>query len=102
MQDEKYVVFKKSDIDLVLLQDLMESNTTVSLPVPIDDAVVIRTQDIFAAGGLSAYAHQINVFLQHAMSEDDASALEEIRDYFLGVAQEAEDRMHRGECKVPD
>lgn len=96
MKDDKYIVFKLGDAQHT------EFGAHYNAEEALNDAVVIRTQDVFAAGGLYAYAHVIDAFLHHPMSEDEASGLEEVRDYFLSVAQEAEDRLHRGECKVPD
>ena len=74
-------------------------------PTPLEDAVVIRTQDIFAAGGLSAYAHNIRAYIGgafHFIPSEMVEQLLEVADYFASVAQEAEDRLNRGECKVPD
>jgi len=54
---------------------------------------------VFAAAGLSAYAHNIDCAMMFVVDVDDLAV---VRDYFRAVAQEAEDRLARGECKLPD
>jgi hypothetical protein len=100
--DEKYVVFKIGDCD-----EVRPGMMCYISGEELKDAVVIRTQDVFAAAGLSAYAHSIRAFATVAWMTNDPSPaiyhrLIEIADYFDSVAQEAEDRLGRGECKVPD
>lgn len=100
--DEKYIVFKRSDFTPEFAKYLLSMK---QFPTPLEDAVVIRTQDIFAAGGLSAYSHSIRAYLggaQMYLPEGMMQQLLEVADYFASVAQEAEDRLVRGECKVPD
>lgn len=92
MKNEKYIVFKREEYEF--------SRTIGIKPIAVEDAVVIRTQDIFAAGGLRAYAVQIDLAMQ--MIPGDQGRLPEIRDYFEAVAQEAEDRKARGEARLPD
>lgn len=93
--NEKYVVFKKSEWDL--------GDTGFLELEPLPDAVVIRTQDIFAAAGLSAYEHNIRTTLALTTPEPEMKRqLETIADYFSDVAQEAEDKLARRQCKVPD
>lgn len=102
------MVFKRKDFE-----DYLSMRRGTLLDPGIDDillndAVVIRTQDVFAAAGLSAYAHQIRGFMtiisDPAFVDDfhDLPKLEEIANYFESVAQEAEDRLAIGECKLPD
>jgi len=114
--DSKYTVFKGEAI-AAISQDGHE------LP-PVGDAVVIRTQDVFAAAGLHAYAHNIRTHIALMRSAllpdltdsyfaleateklesagDMIERLEGIATYFEECAQEAEERINRGECKVPD
>lgn len=114
MHDEKYIVFKRDEWQN-FLEWLGEKDLTAKQAIgyladfrhskPLEDAVVIRTQDVFAAGGLSAYSHAIRAYLGGAqiyLPDEMMQRLLEVADYFASVAQEAEDRLIRGECKVPD
>ena len=69
------------------------------LPQPVNDAVVIRRQDIFAPPALDAYANSIMV----AMSLTDGSdarlrRLQEIADYF----HEQADISWNSKRRIPD
>lgn len=94
MSDEKYIVFKRE-----VWGRFIGTRPVEDQPPTVDDAVVIRTQDVFAAAGLSAYAHNIECAMMFVY---DMEELAKVRDYFRSVAQEAEDRLARGECKLPD
>jgi hypothetical protein len=105
MENEKYVVLKLTDVN-AFLEDadygpMMGVRSLVEM-CALPDAVVIRTQDAFSAAGLSGYAHLVDFALQGDMSEKRRKHLEVVRNYFHSVAQEAEDRLARGECKLPD
>lgn len=108
MSDEKYITFKRAEYEEWLqVERRFQPSALVhaSEPEPINDAVVIRTQDIFAAAGLNAYALNIRTYIGgvvNFMPEEMVDKLLEVADYFAAVAQEAEDRLVRGECKVPD
>lgn len=109
MPDEKYVVvkrenFRKTDSPGVFLVE--ERHV-------LEDAVVIRTQDVFAAGGLSAYAHSIVAYIELLRTmpfmpqpmpnaNNLAEMLQDVADYFMDQSREAEGRLARGECKLPD
>lgn len=100
MQDEKYEVYKKEDMDGWRMAHPGHP-FNYSAPRPLNDAVVIRTQDAFAAAGLSAYAHNIEFFLaQHPLEE--IGYIPVVLNYFKAVTQEAEDRLSMGQCKLPD
>lgn len=92
MDNEKYVVFKKEEWD--------KFEADALAPEPINDAVVIRTQDVFAAAGLSAYCMNMQFYL--AMNPLASPELQKAIDYFRRVADEAEDRLSMGQCKIPD
>lgn len=96
--DEKYVVFRRRDWDAREGEgDLM------NLPEPLDDAVVIRTCDVFAPAGLHAYAHLVHFAVELANFPPNITAnLEATRDYFLERAHEADERFRRRDCKYPD
>lgn len=108
--NEKYVVVKREHVKRSSMGagylDFQDEDL-------IEDAVVIRTQDVFAAGGLSAYAHSIRAYtrLLRTMPVSDheqdlanqlANRLEDTAQYFHEVAVEAEDKLARGDCKLPD
>lgn len=99
MSDEKYVVIKAEDLvptDSDGLYILKKSSI-------LSDAVVIRTQDVFAAGGLSAYGHAIRSYTSRMKSDEPGRLeLDLVANYFFDCAQEADDRLARGECKLPD
>lgn len=96
MSDEKYIVFKRSEWDSTESCDLAGLT-------PVEDAVVIRTQDVFAAGGLSAYGHSIRSFTSRMKPDEPGRVeLDYVANYFFDCAQEADDRLARGECKLPD
>jgi hypothetical protein len=99
MSDDKYVVMKAEDWEKMPFAP----NHTSGI---LTDAVVIRTQDIFAGPGLSAYANAIQTgidLMREFGGMEDAleliGELEEIRDYFHERAQEALMHPHK---KIPD
>lgn len=83
MQDEKYIVFKKDEFEKWFE---WAADMTERLPDPVDDAVVIRMQDIFAAPALDAYAATIQTVIEcAAYTAHDAPVikrLQPIADYF--------------------
>lgn len=113
MMDDKYVVMKQKDLDALRGDgvELERFKATVK-KLALVDAVVIRTRDVFATGGLWAYAHQIQTLLEltrtlsrdlgSGLLVDKVNKLEEVRDYFSDRAQEAERRMVMGQAKLPD
>lgn len=100
--DEKYIVFKKEEWD-----SFRKQFRPTSPPLPVEDAVVIRRQDMFAPPALDAYANAITVALT-VLSEADGGAdiydaeipkkLRDVADYFHEQAKLAWD-LHR---KIPD
>lgn len=66
----------------------------------IEDAMVIRQQDVFAPGVLHTYASAVQSAIEVIghMTDDRATDLEELRDRFFEAA-EASVAMHR---KIPD
>lgn len=117
MNDEKYVVFKHKD---VVPHEDGSGVLIVHRNEILDDAVVIRTQDVFAVSGLRAYRDTMLThrnLLFSMMESWEALALlpglqGEMRqrlknldiaiEYFTEVTIEAEDRFNRGDVKVPD
>lgn len=107
--DEKYVVFKRDEVQQWITEMENEYKTHMQdmFALRLEDAVVIRTQDVFAASGLSAYAHTIRAHVNLLeMLDFEAPELVDrlisIALYFEDCAMEARDRIARGDTKVPD
>lgn len=109
MKDDKYAVFKIGDWleewkqwqdpgdALHPLTDLQRKR--------LDDAVVIRTQDVFAGPALHAYAANISTAISVIRGAEDsgelakvADRLQAIADHFHEAALEADDKAG----KIPD
>lgn len=86
--DQKYIVFKREDFE----------NTSEVLLAEIEDAVVIRLQDIFAAPALYTYYNSIQVAMT-LLPPNERAALLPIADYFHEMATMADKTDHR---KIPD
>jgi hypothetical protein len=95
-QNEKYVVFKRDEWDAA------PHRIDVSEPKEVEDAVVIRRQDVFAPPALDSYANAITVALEltvHGVSQSKRSKqLRHIADYFHQQAELA----WNTERKIPD
>lgn len=97
MKDEKYLVFKRDEF--------IERHGTGKLVEALDDAVVIRKQDIFAGPALHAYASSIQTAIEVVetsgaeFNRRARAKLYEVRDYFFQQALEADDVNPK---KVPD
>ena len=115
MGNSKYVVFKRENFDLWLaampewggVSRSPEAQDTVDMvmktvPPELEDAVVIRRQDVFAPPALDAYANAIQVVVEvltNGTSPSGRSAeLQKIADYFHTQAQLAWDTVR----KLPD
>lgn len=87
MEDEKYVVFKKSELD----KWLADVGRDWMMPQRVMDAVVIRRQDMFAAPALEAYSNAMMCAveaLREAVPFDDRwERLRDIADYFHQQAE---------------
>lgn len=114
MQNDKYLVFKREEF-MEFIQELIDRNIDPAATTPktigaLEDAIVIRRQDVFAAPGLYAYAHTIQTFIDAInFSEDwyaamhsrtpDIEKLEQLRDFFAEMAMMAEQYPSK---KIPD
>lgn len=105
MDDEKFVVFKRDEFERWASRAVHQLGLDVPLiPLAVDDAVVIRRQDMFAASALDTYADSIAVAISvMGMCSDDnvngtVSRLQRIADYFRAQAELARDT----HGKVPD
>lgn len=110
MKDDKYAVFKIGD----WIEEWKQHQDPGDAPHPLtdlqrkrlDDAVVIRTQDVFAGPALHAYAANISTAISvikslpiDAIEIDEAVArLQSIADHFHEAALEADDKVG----KIPD
>ena len=110
MENDKYIVFK-SDAFHAWNKARLEGDIHLTILQSLDDAVVIRKQDIFAGPGLHAYAAAIQTGLEllfrqlppeHEMTLEAAHEIEyltRLRDFFFEQAVEAE---HAEGKKLPD
>jgi len=103
VRDSKYVVFKRDDYVNWFNSFPERAMPNGPGPYALEDAVVIRRQDVFAPPALDAYANSIRVALSMAMPSDEAginiaARLAEIADYFHEQATLSWDT----ERKLPD
>lgn len=95
---DKYIVFKVED----LMEDQIRGHDFKFYDPEdaIDDAVVIRRQDLFAAGALHTYSHTISMsaYLVTKTDPEQGKKLQNIADYFHEQAVLAEEEGF----KVPD
>lgn len=95
--DDKYMVYKRAEMQ-AFLSDLHGSGRAV-MPQHLDDAVVIRRQDLFAPPALDAYANAISIARELVPDGDVKDRLRDIADYFSDQAAKAWCTDHR---KLPD
>jgi hypothetical protein len=112
LKDDKYVVIKRTELDQFLLElgctavhDHMEPahwayDVVSSFLVP--DAVVIRTQDVFAGPALNSYAHSIALVAKLTDNWGTAVRLRKAADYFADRAREADVQAYEETAKLPD
>lgn len=79
--NDKYVVFKREDFERLMDEDRPHMYAAA---LEVEDAVVIRRQDLFAGPALSSYAHSIAIAVKVAENpkNDQVKALRRIADYF--------------------
>jgi hypothetical protein len=99
-RNDKYAVFKREEWEQWFHN--LASMADPPSPSEVEDAVVIRRQDVFAPPALDAYANAITVALELIVegvsSSDRAKRLRHIADYFHQQAELA----WNTERKVPD
>jgi hypothetical protein len=100
-RDEKYIVFKRKPD-----RGGLTNGPTYMPEEAIDDAVVIRMQDVFAHAAFSVYANSIALvagILRSAATDETtgvrARQLQDIADYFSKCA---EDSYANQDKKLPD
>lgn len=95
MRDDKYVVLKIEDAEMI--GKFSEETYAAIREKRLEDAVVIRTQDIFAGPALWVYAHVLALAAKTGTSQH-SRRFQEIADYFSARATEADAQ----DGKVPD
>jgi hypothetical protein len=96
--DEKYIVFKRDEFNAWW----EEHYGPLPTPQELEDAVVIRTHDIFAGPALHVYAHSIGLNVRYCSEKLTALRLQRIADYFETRATEADEYAADDTAKIPD
>lgn len=97
----KYITFKRADYDAIIIKDGPKMSAElkhVLLQSEVNDAVVIRRQDVFAGPALHTYAHSIALAASQFADGEQRKKLQDIADYFHEQAVLADEM--RG--KLPD
>lgn len=104
----KYVTFKTVDLERMLYQDydFNEADLAYARAKALEDAVVIRKKDVFAASALYSYATAVQSAIELLGEAQtgvvvDRSVLEhlsELADYFAGEADHARQLHGRIPC----
>lgn len=105
----KYLVYKTEDMERWLYSESGPLLDPATVPKPIEDAVVIRRQDMFAPPALDSYSNSIQAAIEAVraangdqdITEEAASNIKRLRDiadYFHDQASISWDT-HR---KLPD
>jgi hypothetical protein len=68
----------------------------------LNDAVVIRTGDLFAGPALHSYAHNIALVASQTDTWKTKVQLQAIADYFADRAREADVQQYEDTAKLPD
>lgn len=101
MRDMKYVVFKREEF-ISITDDKGTATQNELLRAALDDAVVIRLHDPFAAPALDGYASSIAVAIEviqeAGVRHDVINGLQSAADYFAEAAVIA----HETSTKLPD
>lgn len=77
---DKYVVFKKSDWDEAITQKLGEHAPELVRLYGVEDAVVLRLQDVFTRPALYAYGNGIQNAVDIMMAVSDGMLEEECQE----------------------
>lgn len=105
--DPKYITFKFENFKFFVENYVSESISPEAIEAAImkmqvEDAVVIRKQDVFASAALYTYANSIEVAAKVLRESDPgtSSQLQRIADHFAHEAQDAS--IHSWDLKLPD
>jgi len=96
MKDDKYIVFKRGEFEefwnRIVGAEGIDERVWDNAPNDLEDATVIRGQDLFAAPALDAYAAMIAIVLKFGgMTETTRRELQMAADYFHERANESRD-----------
>jgi len=87
VEDEKYIVFKRQEFEEWIKT---RGGIGITLPSFLEDATVIRGQDLFAAPALDVYAASIAIVLKFGgMTDTTRIELQAAADYFHNRANES-------------
>lgn len=82
---DKYIVFKREEFDKFVTNLLIEPHILLHKleEIELDDAIVIRRQDVFAPPALDAYANSIQIALSlGAVNMASTDHLRKVADFF--------------------
>jgi hypothetical protein len=103
MSDAKYIVFKKIDMEDVPVDLWDQVRQYIE---PIDDAEVIRKQDITSGPVFHLYANLIHAFIDLEFPPTIPTILRqelgEIADHFHNAGLDADEIRAAGKAKLPD
>ena len=112
LKDDKFLVVKRSEVEQLLLELGLQSIEDANHPVDwatdtlesyaLNDAVVIRTGDVFAGPALHSYAHTIATVAKLTSDVEVQYQLQRIADYFADRAREADIAAYEDTAKLPD
>lgn len=112
IRDDKYVVLKRSELEQMLLELGLQAIDDPNHPLDwakdalesyaLNDAVVVRTGDVFAGPALHSYAHTIAIVANMAPEARVRHQLQRIADYFSDRAREADVQAYEETAKLPD
>ena len=112
LKDDKFLVLKRSEVQQLLLELGLQSIGDPNHPLDwatdaiesyaLNDAVVIRTGDVFAGPALHSYAHTIALVASQTNDGKTRHQLQRIADYFADRAREADVQQYEDTAKLPD
>jgi hypothetical protein len=112
LKDDKYVVLKRSELEQLVLELGLQSLDDPHHPLDwamdaveayaLNDAVVIRTGDVFAGPALHSYAHTIATVASLSSESRVRHQLQRIADYFADRAREADVQAYEETARLPD
>ena len=86
MEDDKYITFKRAEFE----EWYKRANIRFEIPQALNDATVIRGQDLFAAPALDVYAASIAIVLKFGgMADNTRKELQAAATYFHERAEES-------------
>lgn len=105
--NDKYIVLRRDDIRLTHVEhEVVEFSGEFNSEQIIQDAVVIRTRDVFAGAGLMAYAGAVETAIELmnfsglvSIGGVNKVQLRALADFFHDKAHEAQESAER---RVPD